>query len=130
MNYLLDVNALIALGFADHEFHARMVAWVRSQRNPRLLTCSISEIGFVRILAQAHPDKFNTEDAKKLLLRIKKAPELALEFLSDDVDISMLPVWAKTPANVTNGHLAQLAIAHGALLATFDAKIPGAYLIP
>jgi len=130
MNFLLDVNALIALGFADHEFHARMVAWVRSQRFPRLFTCSISEIGFVRILAQAHPDQFNTEDAKKLLFRIKKAPELTLEFLSDDNDISVLPVWAKTPGKVTDGHLEQLARSHGAVLATFDAGIPSACRIP
>jgi len=28
MRFLLDVNSLIALGFADHAFHARMVAWL------------------------------------------------------------------------------------------------------
>jgi len=30
----------------------------------------------------------------------------------------------------TDGHLAQLAKAKGAVLATLDGKIPGAYLIP
>ena len=51
MKYLLDVNALIALGFVNHQFHARIVAWLHGEKNPAILTCSITELGFVRILA-------------------------------------------------------------------------------
>lgn len=29
MIYLLDVNALVALGFVNHEFHDRVVSWIR-----------------------------------------------------------------------------------------------------
>jgi len=29
MKYLLDVNALIALGFLEHEFHERVAQWVQ-----------------------------------------------------------------------------------------------------
>jgi hypothetical protein len=36
MIYLLDVNALVALGFMNHEFHGRLAAWVRSQHLPNL----------------------------------------------------------------------------------------------
>ena len=53
MTYLLDVNALVALGFIDHEFHGRLAAWVKSQNWPNLASCSITELGFVRVLAQA-----------------------------------------------------------------------------
>ncbi len=28
MTYLLDVNALLALGFLQHEFHVRVASWV------------------------------------------------------------------------------------------------------
>ena len=52
MIYLLDVNALVALGFVNHEFHARVVSWIRAQNSPALATCSITELGFVRVLAQ------------------------------------------------------------------------------
>ena len=31
MIYLLDVNALVVLGFISHEFHHRLALWVRSQ---------------------------------------------------------------------------------------------------
>jgi predicted nucleic acid-binding protein len=54
MIYLLDVNALVALGFLNHEFHGRMAAWIRAKNYPELASCSISELGFVRVLAQAH----------------------------------------------------------------------------
>ena len=30
MRFLLDVNSLIALGFADYAFHGRMVAWLQT----------------------------------------------------------------------------------------------------
>jgi len=29
MTYLLDVNALVALGFLQHEFYGRVASWVR-----------------------------------------------------------------------------------------------------
>ncbi len=48
MIYLLDVNALIALGIAHHAEHARVAHWVRGLRGDRLATCPITEIGFVR----------------------------------------------------------------------------------
>jgi len=38
--------------------------------------------------------------------------------------------WVKTPKQITDGHLAQLAKANGAILATLDGRIPGAFLIP
>ena len=53
MTYLLDVNALIALGFAQHKFHDRMASWVQTLQSESLslATCSITELGFVRVLA-------------------------------------------------------------------------------
>ena len=53
MTYLLDVNALVALGFVNHEFHDRVVSWLRAQNSLVLATCSITELGFVRVLVQA-----------------------------------------------------------------------------
>jgi hypothetical protein len=34
MKYLLDVNALVALGLIHHEFHDRVAAWVRAAQFP------------------------------------------------------------------------------------------------
>ena len=65
-----------------------------------------------------------------LLLRLKKAGVLPWTFIPDDHDVSHLPAWAKSPKQTTDGHLAEFARAHEAILATLDEKIPGAYLIP
>jgi predicted nucleic acid-binding protein len=130
MNYLLDVNALIALGFLQHECHDRVAAWLRQQKYPPLATCSITELGFVRVLSQAPAYGLTVSQARTALLRLKKADRLLFTFISDNHDISHLPAWVKAPKQTTDGHLLQLANDHGAMLATLDEKIAGAYLIP
>jgi predicted nucleic acid-binding protein len=130
MIYLLDVNALVALGFLNHEFHARVAAWVRSHNSPHLASCSITELGFARVLAQAPAYGFTVAQARTLLLRLKQAKNSALTFIPDNHDISHLPAWVRTPRQITDGHLSKLASANGAILATLDENIPGSYLIP
>lgn len=130
MMYLLDVNALVALGFMQHEFHARVARWIRSGRPVELASSSITELGFVRVLSQAPAYGLTVAQARSLLLRLKQAHSYPLEFLSDEVDISHLPSWVKSPRQVTDGHLSHLAKIHGALLATLDQNIPGSYLVP
>lgn len=130
MTYLLDVNALVALGFANHEFHVRVASWLRSQQFPPLATCSITELGFVRVLTQAPAYGLTIAQARMLLSRLKKADKLQFQFIPDDHDVSFLPVWVKAPKQITDGHLASLASSRGAVLATLDGRLPGAYLIP
>ncbi|MGD0520649.1 MAG: PIN domain-containing protein [Terracidiphilus sp.] len=130
MRYLLDVNVLVALGIIHHEFHDRVASWALTQKDEPLLTCSITELGFVRVLAQAPDYGFTVALARTLLMRLKSNRNLGLTFLPDGHDIGHLPSWVKTPRQTTDGHLAQLAKANGAVLATLDQKIPGAYLIP
>ena len=130
MRHLLDVNALVALGFAQHEFHRRVAAWLKAEHFPELATCSITELGFVRVLAQAPAYGFSIEQACELLLSLKAASHPHFTFISDDHDVSHLPAWAKSPKQTTDGHLVALANANQAVLATLDSKIPGAYRIP
>jgi predicted nucleic acid-binding protein len=134
MRYLLDVNALVALGFLQHEFHQRVALWVRASGASKglleLVTCSITELGFVRILTQAPQYGFTVVHARTLLLSLKSEKILKFGFLPDDHDVSQLPAWVKTAKQITDGHLTQLAKANGAILATLDAGIPKAFLIP
>ena len=130
MRYLLDVNALIAYGFRRHDFHDRIGAWIRSREGDRFLTCSITELGFVRVLGNVRTYGLDVAHSKSLLQDLKTRRELPLEFIKDGNDISALPAWVKSPAQTTDGHLLQLANANGAVLATLDAGIPGAFLIP
>jgi predicted nucleic acid-binding protein len=133
MKYLLDVNALVALGFLQHEFHGQVARWVQaltSKAVPELATCSITELGFVRVLASAPQYGFSVSQARAVLLRLKKGDVLRFTLIADDHDVSHLPAWVKTARQTTDGHLAQLAKANGAVLATLDRKIGGAFLIP
>jgi predicted nucleic acid-binding protein len=133
VKYLLDVNALVALGVKQHEFHARTANWVwglAPSKDLELLTCSITELGFVRIVAQVARYGLTLGQAQSLLIRVKAEGLARFAFISDDQDISQLPAWVSTPGQVTDGHLVSLAKAHNSLLATLDAKIPRALLIP
>ncbi len=133
MTYLLDVNALVALGFLQHEFHPRIATWVRDlslKGTLELASCPITELGFVRVLVQASQYGFTVNHARSLLLSLKTHGSAKFTFIADNHDASRLPNWVKTPKQATDGHLAQLAKANGAILATLDEKIPGAFLIP
>jgi uncharacterized protein len=127
MKYLLDV---IALGIFHRGFHDRVNFWITSQESAHWLTCSITELGFARVIAQSPAYGFTVQQARTLLIGMKMNGKLLLSFLPDGNDISLLPAWVKTPRQTTDGHLLQLATANGAILATFDQGIPGAFLIP
>ena len=129
MIYLLDVNALLAFGVVQHQFHDRVSVWV-SQVLGELATCSITELGFVRVLAQAPQYGVDFRQARTLLRRIKSSDRYDFAFLSDDHDIARLPEWVNSAAQSTDGHLSQLARSKGGILATLDRKIPGSLLIP
>ncbi len=132
MTYLLDVNALIALAFVQHEFHDRLATWVQTQRSQSssLATCSITELGFVRVLAQAPTYGLSVVEARTILIQLKKANSVQFLFIPDTHDIGSLPTWVKTAKQITDGHLFELARSNGAVLATLDERIPGAFLIP
>lgn len=133
MRYLLDVNTLLALVVLEHEFHGRVANWVRGLRAsgvPELATCSITELGFVRVLGQAQQYGASVAQARELLLKVKNSDRMRWIFIPDDRDISHLPGWVRTPKQTTDGHLAELARANEATLATLDRRIPGGFVIP
>jgi predicted nucleic acid-binding protein len=76
MKYLLDVNSLLALAVLHHEFHPRVTAWVNrlaSKGIPEFATCSITELGFVRVFGQAQQYGSSVTQARELLLELKNA---------------------------------------------------------
>jgi predicted nucleic acid-binding protein len=131
MTYLLDVNALIAALVTVHEHHLRVSRWLAGlNRSETLATCSISELGFVRVLAQAPQYRVPVADSIKTLTRFRNDGKRTVCLLSDRRSASDLPRWAKGARQVTDGHLLGLSESHGAILATLDEGIPGAFIIP
>jgi len=130
VTYLLDVNALLALGHAAHVHHERVAKWVATLDADQVLaTSSITELGFVRIAPQARlsPD---VATARALLAELRASTRPPFVRLTDDVGADALPGWADTPGATTDGHLSALAGERLAELATLDERIPGAFLIP
>jgi predicted nucleic acid-binding protein len=133
VRYLLDVNALLALGLESHQFHRRVALWllrVRPQPNSELATCSITELGFVRVLSQVPSYGYRVNEAQSLLARVKARSIVGFSFMPDDQDLSDMPKWVKSHNQLTDGHLVQLADAQDSVFATLDKRIPGAFLIP
>jgi predicted nucleic acid-binding protein len=130
MRYLLDVNALIALAHTGHALHAKAIGWYRSvlRSATGLHTCSITELGFVRVSAATglQPD---IEGAKQALDALKSSSKLRFELIADDLGAAQLPAFVKKFQSVTDGHLVELARKHALRLVTLDRGIPGSLFI-
>lgn len=134
MNYLLDVNLLVAWGWSDHVDHRRAAAWIRSiksRRSDRLLTSAIPELGFVRVSYQRAKGRIQLDEAVATLESMLRSLKTKHHFLADDLPSTLaLPTWCEGASRSTDAHLLSLATRHRAILATLDAGIPGAFLIP
>ena len=101
MKYLLDVNVLVALCVSEHEFHERVASWMneaaRAGRS-ELITCAVTELGFLRTLAQAEPYGFTIEQGKDLLSQLKSSKEFHFVFLSDGLGLAQLQRWVRGPS--------------------------------
>lgn len=124
MTYLLDVNLLLALAHVAHPGHARAEQWLVSQpATADMASCSITELGFVRVSVNAKLCG-SIAEAKALLAAMLTAGRFTR--LVDDIGADSLPVYVTKAKDTTDGHLLVLAQRRGAKLATFDAGIPGA----
>jgi predicted nucleic acid-binding protein len=130
--YLLDVNVLLAVAYRVHDLHERADRWLTELQDMdpsvRLATCSITELGFVRIACGTAGLAHNVSVAQIDLKRMKE--QRLFTFLDDGLGADRLPEWVEKSKQVTDGHLLQLATDHCATFATLDGGIPGALLIP
>lgn len=131
MSWLLDVNTLIALAHQGHADHQRVIRWFASLigTEARLGTCSITEVGFVRVSIQAGFEN-NAPGAVETLLGLKESSRVPFDLLPDALGSDRLPSYVLGAKQVTDGHLLELAKEFSMQLASLDKGIPGAYLIP
>ena len=132
MKYLLDVNVLVAWGWADHADHDRVARWIgkaRNQGGDGLMTSAIPQLGFVRVSVQRTGGQVTPGAAGEVLRDMLRSLDAVHEFVPDDQETSQWPAWCKAASRTTDAHLLALAKAHGAELATLDRGIPGAFVI-
>lgn len=133
MKYLLDVNVLVAWGWADHVEHDRTAGWIAGvckRRDTTLLTSAIQQLGFVRVSVQRTSGRVTVNEAGETLAGMVESLGRAHAFLSDDQPAEGFPDWCQYASRTTDAHLLSLARAHGAELAMLDEGIPGAFIIP
>ena len=131
--YLLDVNVLLALAYWNHSLHGRATHWARQVKSVAptarpFVSCSIVEIGFVRVASRSTGLATNLAAARTDLGSIRAT--LGLDVLGDSLDGDQFPSWVTRSDQTTDGHLLQLANHHQIRFATLDTGIPGAELIP
>jgi len=133
MKFLLDVNVLLAWGWADHVEHSRAASWIggmKQKRGVKLLTSAIPELGFVRVSVQRGGGSIGVKDAVATLAGMLRSLGAAHSFLPDNLPSAGFPAWCASASRTTDAHLLALAKKNGAELATLDTGIPGAILVP
>src|SRR5947209_18643801 len=106
MRYLLDVNALIALAHTGHSLHAQAMGWYRSVLTSAtgLHTCSITELGFVRVSVVTGLQR-DIASAKQALAALKSSSKVRFELISDDRGRAQLPAFVNGPRSLKDCHL-------------------------
>jgi predicted nucleic acid-binding protein len=114
--YLLDVNAMIAAIATNHPDYQKTDSWIRGKA---IVTCPLSELGFLRITTNPKSMNLSMATARELLqsfVRKNKA-----EFLA--ADLPALKSAAQKSDQVTDYYLAELAASRCMKLATLDTGI-------
>jgi len=116
VSWLLDVNLILASRWTTHVEHASVKAWLDSVEE--FHTCSITELGFVRIsLSVAYNATWNEVQESLGALHAR----VAHRFLADDVDGTSSP--QTISKDTTDAHLVSLSRQHGLRLATLDMSL-------
>jgi toxin-antitoxin system PIN domain toxin len=131
MIQLLDANALIALGDANHPHREAALRFFKESATVAgWATCPLTENAFLRILGgSGYPDGPGTpSEARLLLSRLLAAP--GHQFWSDDLSLGDTGLFPVLPASrhLTDLYLLGLAVKRGGRLATFDAGIDPAWV--
>lgn len=133
MNYLLDVNVLVAWAWQDHADHLRVLRWLATilRGSAELLfTSAIPQLGFVRVSVQRSKGTLTVAECGETLAGMLAGLGERHRFLPDDQPSTDWPDWCRSAPRTTDAHLLTLAQAHQLTLATLDTGIPGALVIP
>ena len=131
MKYLLDINSLIALAHQGHSHHVNVSRWFASlvAASDTVLTCAITELGFVRVSVQAGLAD-DIRSAQATLSGMVESSIIPWKRVADGVGVSVMPPYVKKPSQLTDGHLLELARKNKAAFATLDTGIPGSLRLP
>jgi toxin-antitoxin system PIN domain toxin len=123
---LLDVNALLALAWPNHQFHMAVMRRLNRRPTPEWATCLLTQLGFVRL------------SSNPAIVDVRKTPGQALDLLSRltaDAHhryLELLPSLASLESTfrrllghqqVTDAYLVAVAEANDATLLTLNRRL-------
>jgi predicted nucleic acid-binding protein len=121
---------LLALGHSSHSDHQKASSWFAGLHSSKdkLITCAITELGFLRISLQLGLAG-DLDYAQLALQKLKKESRVRFTLAGDDVGADHMPAFVVKAAQLTDGHLLELATKLNARLVTLDRGIPGSLLV-
>ena len=123
---LLDVNALMALAWPNHQHHRAVVARLDREPAPEWATCALTQLGFVRL------------SSNPAVVGVRRTPAEALDLLGRLVADPQHRYLTRLPAltgvtrhfrhllghqQVTDSYLLAVSAAHKAVLLTLDRRL-------
>jgi len=128
VSYLLDVNFLVALFDPKHVNHESAHTWFAARGTRRWATCSITEGGCVRVLANPSYPTVTATPAEVIDRLRRFCAAGGHSFWPDDVSLrtsfdGRVAARLLGYQQVTDFHLATLAAQRGGHLVTFDGRL-------
>lgn len=127
MSFLLDANALIALGWPAHEHHERMLGWFKKHARQGWATCALTQAAFIRIISQPSfsGHAISVSEVAELLLRNTADPKhrfLPLDFGFEQV-VGCCTGGLLGHRQITDAYLLTSAVRNGVKLVSFDGGV-------
>ena len=121
---LLDVNVLIALTHSAHVHHDLVQGWVQAQAKLAWASCTVTQLGFMRLASQPAIGGAGTSPGAALALLDQLLEHPGHRFWPDGQDIAASPA-LRSPLivghrQVTDAYLLGLAMRQGSALVTLD----------
>jgi len=125
--YLLDINVLVALSWANHEQHEAASSWFRTHQRSGWATCPLTQAGFVRVSSNPRVFPDAPPPAKVLEILETNLSHPAHRFWKLDIGLgdAVSPFADRFAGHqqTTDAYLLGLAIHKSGILASFDSSI-------
>lgn len=121
---LLDVNVLIALTHAAHVHHGLVQGWVQAQGQLAWASCTVTQLGFVRLASQPAIGGASTSPSAALALLDQLLDHPGHQFWPDGTEVAASPALRSQLVvghrHITDAYLLGLAMQRGSAMATLD----------
>jgi toxin-antitoxin system PIN domain toxin len=121
---LLDLNILTALLWPAHEHHDAAHRWFAARKDASWATCSLTQLGFVRLVSNPAFSRDALSPAEALALLAENVTHAGHEFWTESLEVPAavkgMEARLQGYRQLTDAYLLALAHRREGVLATFD----------